>query len=320
MPTGSGYSLNSSVVVCDIDGKKVILTSAKSASSSMIYAIRTDTYNSLVTGWTTQTIKSSTLSLSQEIAVGDLNHDGKLKIVVIGVDTVYVLSNSGTLLHKAYIKDLTPYVTPVIADIDGDSDDEIIFSSILGQNKNVFALKPNLDKVLGFPVRTTFGSGYSTPCVADIDNDGKNELIVADDGWIHIWKTNGKAGNVEWGSERHDQYNTGEYQKTCAPINISANETWNTDHSFCSDLVVKSGTLTINSGATVTMGNSTTITINSGASLVIDSATLANANVHAMGGSSVTIKNNGSIKLRTNGDFNSEAGALLDMPYGGIGQ
>ena len=199
-----------------------------------------------------------------------------------------------------------------------NSDNEIIFSSTSGLNKNIYALKMDLTKVIGFPVRTTFGSGYSTPSVSDIDNDGKNELILGDNTWIHIWKTNGKSGNVEWGCDRQNQYNTGEYQKICTPINIAANETWNTNHSVCGDLILKSGTLTINSSSTLTMGNSSMIIVMFGASLVIDSGSILNANVRALAGSNVTIKNNGSIKLRTNAEFYTETGTIVDMQYGSI--
>lgn len=315
LPSGTGQTFLSSVIVCDIDndGKKEILATATSGSTGKIYTIRTDVINTLITGWNTPTITTN-----GNLSVGDLNHDGNLEIVTLGTNTVNVLSNTGSLLYSTSIVNLLPSATPIIADIDGNSDNEIIFSSTSGLNKNIFALRMDLTKVIGFPIRTTFGSGYSTPSVSDIDNDGKNELIVGDDTWIHIWKTNGKSGNVEWGCARQNQYNTGEYQKICTPINIAANETWNTNHSFCSDLIVKSGTLTINSGATLTMGNSTTITINAGASLVIDAANILNANLRAMAGSTVTIKNNGKIVLRSNAEFYTETGTNLEILYGSI--
>jgi hypothetical protein len=320
LPSGSGLTFMSSVIVCNIDNKggKEILATATSGSTGKIYAIRTDTIStdpikSLVSGWNTPTITTN-----GNISVGDLNHDGELEIVTLGTNTVNVLSNTDSLLYSTTIVNLSPSATPIIADIDGDSDDEIIFSSTNGLNKNVYALKMNLTKVMGFPIKTTFGSGYSTPCVSDIDNDGKNELIVGDNTWIEIWKTNGKAGNIEWGCDRQNQYNTGEYQTVCAPLTISSSETWSTNHEFCSDLTIKSGTLTL-TNSNLTMGNSNTITVMSGASLIIDSGNIQNANVRAMAGSSVTIKNNGSIKLRSNGEFYTETGTIVDFPNGSIG-
>ena len=135
---------------------------------------------------------------------------------------------------------------------------------------------------------------------------------------MYIWNTNGKANNVEWGSIFHNQYNTAEYQRTCNTTKITANETWNINHIFCGDLVVESGTLTINSSSTLTMGNSTTITVKSGASLIIDSGSILNANVRALAGSTVAIKNGGKIVLRSNAEFYTETGTNLEILYGSI--
>jgi hypothetical protein len=266
----------------------------------------------MVAGWNQPIINTS-----GPISVGDLNHDGKLEIVTLGTNKVTVLNNKGDTIRSLTIPNLSPAATPILADIDGDSDNEIVFGSTSGLNKNIYAFNMDLTKVLGFPLKTDL-TASGVPSISDINGDGKNEIVLGVDAWIYIWKTNGKAGNVEWGCNRQNQYNTGVYQKVCTPINIVANETWNTIHSFCGDLVVKSGTLTINSGATLTMGNLTTITIMSGASLVIDSGQILNANIRAMSGSNVTITNNGSITLRTNAEFYTETGTNLEIQYGSI--
>lgn len=62
------------------------------------------------------------------------------------------------------------------------------------------------------------------------------------------------------GSERHDQYNTGEYNSICEPTLINSNTTWNSNQSICGDLILKSGELTINNSCNVTM-NSTSMII-----------------------------------------------------------
>lgn len=60
------------------------------------------------------------------------------------------------------------------------------------------------------------------------------------------------------------------------------------------------------------------IIVMSGASLVIDSGNVLNANVRAMAGSNITIKNNGSIVLRSNGEFFTELDAIVDIQCGSI--
>ncbi len=322
--SGTGYSFKSSIIVCDIDndGKKEILTSAISSSLGKIYAIRTDT-NTMVTGWGTQTIPIPSGTLTQDLSVGDLNHDGNLEVVAIGNDIVKVWKNDGSEIKSITIKDLLPVGSAILADVDGESDDEIIFGSTSGKNFNIYGYKfgsisdPHLTKTIGFPLKTDI-TAWNIPCVSDINNDGKNELILGANNNIYIWKTKGNPDNIEWGSEYANQFNTSEYQKKCNPMSITSNETWSSNHDFCGDLIVKSGTLTISNSSNLTMGNSTTITVMSGASLVIDSGHILNANVRAMAGSTVTIRNNGSIVLRSNAEFYTETGTILEIPYGSI--
>lgn len=317
----NGYSFtNSSVAVCNIDnvGNKEIIVIATSGSNAIVYALNTDLNYSAgnISGWNQPIIISN-----GNPSIGDINHDGKLEIVTLGTNAVTVLSNTGNVLSSTDdIPYLDPYVNfSVLADVDGDSDNEIIFGSVNGNNKNIYALNPDLTKALGYPFKIPSNvTMYSTPAVADIDNDGKNELVLAVGNYILICHTNGKAGNVEWGCERYDQFNTGEYQNVCTLLNISVNETWTSTHDLCSDLNITSGnTLTI-SNSNLTMGNSTTITVQSGASLVIDSGHILNANVRALAGSNITIRNNGSITLRSNAEFYTETGTIVDMQHGSI--
>ncbi|MEI7503320.1 MAG: VCBS repeat-containing protein, partial [Paludibacter sp.] len=319
IPSGAFTFNNQSVIVCDIDndGKKEIIATAVSGATGKIYAIRTDFPNTIVANWNTPAIITD-----GSISVGDLNHDGILEIAALGSNRLNVLNNKGVLLDSIKVEGLNPVGNPIIADVDGNSGNEIIFGSALGTNQNLFGysmdfVHNNIKKVLGFPLKT-HATTFSIPCVSDINNDGKNELIAGVDNWIYIWKTNGIAGNVEWGCDWQNEYNTGEYTRNCNSVSLESSETWSSNHDFCGDLNVKSGTLTINNGSNLKMGNTSTITINSGASLIIDSGSILNANVRALAGSNVTIKNNGSIKLRTNAEFYTEKGTIVDMQYGSI--
>jgi len=322
----SDYRLRSSVIVCDIDnnGKKDILCSAlkqqadrNTPSEGKIYAIRTDIPNSLVANWVTPTISYDNDWHSQEITVGDINNDNKLEVVALGIGIVKIWNNAGSLLKSIDVPGLCPGRTaPSLADVDGNGTKEIIFGSGTYTNSKVYAFKFDGNIVTGFPI--TLDKESTSVSVADIDNDGKNELIMGSSTKIYAWKTNGLPSAIEWGSERHDQYNTGEYQTICDPTLITSNATWNANQSICGDLIVKSGTLTINSGSNITLGSSSMIIVMSGASLVIDSGHILNANIRAMAGSNVTIRNNGSITLRSNAEFYTEKGTIVDLPYGSI--
>ncbi|MFA6571682.1 MAG: hypothetical protein WCT77_10680, partial [Bacteroidota bacterium] len=304
-----------SVVVCDIDndGNKEVITTV----NNKVYAIRTDTADTMVAGWN-QPIVNTT----GQISVGDLNHDGNLEIVVLGTNTITVLDNNGDILSSLTMSNLSPVGTPIIADVDGDSDNEIIFGSTSGVNQNIYALKldftnTDLVKVLGFPLKTD-ETAYCVPSVSDLDGDGKNEIVLGVGTWIYIWKTNGIVGNVEWGCDRHDQYNTGEYLRNCNPLTIKTNEIWSSVHNLCGDLILQSGILKIDNQSELSMANTATLTVMPGATLEIDSGHILNANVRALAGSNVIIKNNGSILLRTNGEFFTETGALVEIYEGSI--
>ncbi len=320
--TLSGYRFVSSVVVCDIDndGHKEILTFAiqncTSPCNAKLFAIRYD--GTLVPGLDGNQTITTKSNWAQELAVGDLNNDGYLKVVTFANDGVKVWDHTGQLIQPISSKTLTDIATagqPILADVDGDSKAEIIYNSEI--SSNIYAYKMDGTPVLGFPLRTKTGTCGGLN-ISDVDNDGKNELIARASNKIEMWQTNGLPSKIEWGSERHDQYNTGEYYTICEPTLITTNEIWNSSQNNCGDLIVKSGTLTINNNSNITLGSSSMIIVMSGASLVVDSGHILNANVRAMSGSSVTVTNNGSITLRSNAEFYSETGTNLDFQYGSI--
>lgn len=315
IPSGLNLTFQGSPIVCNIDnvGYKEIIVAATNGSSGKLFAIRTDIRDSQINDWNPATIPTNGL-----MSVGDLNHDGKLEIVALGNNAATVLNNKGEILYsKTDFNSFTPAGNPILADLDDDSDVEILFGSAESANKNIYVYNMDLTSLSGFPVNVQ-DVAYCVPTVSDIDNDGKNEIILGVNNSIDVWRTEGNPANIEWGSERHDQYNTGEYQTICDPTLITSDATWNANQSVCGDLIVKSGTLTINSGTEITLESSSMIIVMSGASLVIDGSNVLNANIRAMAGSNVTIKNNGRIVLRSNAEFYTETGTNIEIQYGSI--
>ena len=322
----SGYRFVSSIIVCDIDsdGQKEILTfatnkvSQSSPFSVKLFAIKTN--GSLVSGLdgTPTGTVNNYWNESQEFAVGDVNNDGNLEIVTLCNNHVQIWNKNGQAINPISAKDIpevTPAQQPLLADVDGDSNIEIVYCSNV--NSNIYAIKLDGSMVLGFPLRAQSGvcGGLN---ISDVDNDGKNELLATSLNRIEMWQTNGLPSKIEWGSERHDQYNTGEYQTICDPTIINSDTTWNSSQSLCGDLILKSGTLTINNSSNISMSSSSIIIVMSGASLVIDAANVLNANIRAMAGSTVVIKNNGKIILGSNAEFYTETGTNLEILYGSI--
>ena len=319
MPAGNGWNFKNSAVVCDIDNcgeKEVLAVALNSAGQCKVYAVKLD--GTLVDGWQLPEFNNAGTVLVPGLSIGDLDRDGNLEIVAAGKDKIHVWDNLGNVIPGSPISvpiSSDEYAIPILADIDSNPDDIEI---ILGSNAapNVYAFKMNGSEVLGFPmsIRTRTRTAV---CVSDIDMDGKNELIAGVEDLINVWATEGKPENIEWGRQRYDQYNTGEYSKCLKPI-IRKNTTWDSKRVVCDDIIVESGTLTLSSTCMLTMKESSTIIVSPGAGLVIDGASILNANLKALPQSSVTLKNNAYVKLRKNGEFNIFAGATFDYQYGSI--
>ncbi len=313
------YKLCSSVIVCDIDndGDKEILTSALKTGGTEGRIVAIHHNGVVVNGWNgTQKINYPNDWQSQDISVGDLNNDGNLEVVAIGTNIMKVWDKSGTLISSTSCTNLNPgKLTPILADVDNDIDIEIIFGSF--SEGRINALNIDGTKVLGFPLSID-DALQGSPCVADVDNNGKNEIIAASGVKIYMWETNGNSKRIEWGSERHGCHNTGEYHKICPPTIITSNTTWSTNKNLCGDIIINSGTLTISSTCTVIMSDYTRIFVNSGGGLKVDGGKIMNAGINALSGSNIILKTNGYIKVSEHGEFNISAGATLDYQYGTI--
>lgn len=316
------YIFSSSPVICDLDndGEKEIIITAKNknqTSDCIVFAIKLD--GKLVPGWDgTQTFPFTWVDgfkrATNELSVGDLNHDDELEVCATGDGVLKVWNNRGELLISRKESGITGNKNaPILADVDGDSYVDIIYTC----GASICAIDRNGNTIKGFPISTddTF---TRTPCVADIDGDGKNELVAADKSNIYVWKTKGNAQIIEWGSERHDSWNTGEYRKICEPRLILSNTTWN-EGDPCGNVIVEKGTLTIPYGKNLSLTDKTSkIIIRKGGTLVVDGGKVSNANVLALPGGRVELKNGGTIQLRQKGKVAIKEGATFLNLYGSI--
>lgn len=312
------HLFNASVTVCDLegDGEKEVLTIMLNRSSKKAKIIALNAQGEEITGWKTPEMPHDDATYIPSLSVGDLNHDGHLEVVVNGEGYIGIWDCQGNEI-KVIDDPLASqnFQNPILADVDSEPDVEIIVSSTTGPY--LLAYKMDGRKVLGFPL-TVEDNVHSIPTVCDADNDGKNEIILSCNDRIHMWKTEGKPENIEWGMERHNPQNTGEYTAPCLSEHITANTVWTEDKTICGDLTVYPGNSLTIKDCTINFGSTSTLTVHPDATLEIDAATLQHISIDAKPGSSLKISGNGKIHLREGGVFETGKGTLLEMGQGEI--
>lgn len=257
----SGYHTDFPLVVADIDNDgiyEIIFISAQNTTAN-IFAIKPN--GTLLNGWNSSSHPSFILSTSVEgngsyggqfcptLSVGDINKDGYLEVVCGDNGHLYIWSHSG----GAPMTDIpiTGYTSrtekaPIIADIDNNNSDlEIIVTKTFTSpttGTDIYAYKINGQIVAGFPI--TIGEVIgNTPCIDDIDNNGKNEIIISTPAKFYVWDSDGDANNniYGWNSYRNNNLNAGIY------YNMAGGSTYDEALEYNNDIYLQNITVTTNS-------------------------------------------------------------------------
>jgi hypothetical protein len=159
-----------------------------------VFAQKTDSYAQV---WD----KSITSEQFGSPAVGDVSGDGKPDVVAGYPDgTVYVWdATTGARLYKRYVGPGAVQSSPNLVDLNGDGRLDILVATTNGPSPkttggNVVAF--DLTGKTLFSKRTGDGvhpaGNFATPQAADIDHDGKLEVIETSwDHHLHVWKQSG---------------------------------------------------------------------------------------------------------------------------------
>ncbi len=112
-------------------------------------------------------------------AIGDVNNDANLEIILSSQDgTVIILDDSGEILQDSGIVSTgTPLSSPTLADLDGDN----LLDIVLTGGGKIFAYHYNGVSLTDFPImfdREFEDMSYPEPILADLNGDGKAEIIV----------------------------------------------------------------------------------------------------------------------------------------------
>ncbi len=288
---GSNYLTNpvfptgrvSSPVIVDIDNDgdfEIVFVSATTNYDAYVYVMHHT--GSLDANWNTashyiQIYHNTYKGMTPPPAVGDIDNDSYIEIVVIGKDTVKIWNHDGTLMQAFKTESLTLNTTPILADVDEDDDIEIIFDGI----DKIHGYNIDGSKIIGWPLKKK--EGEAEPIVSDVDNDGLNEVVAASgDVLFYVWETKGDADKIEWGNYRSDNYNSGVYYNYCL-YDTNYNITINTGENVeWYDVKKLKGNLIIEDSAKLTIKNIVSLTedgeiiVKQGGELIVDGGTITN--------------------------------------------
>ncbi len=150
-------------------------------------------------GWPRQTISTGGISgIYSSPAVGDINGDNAVEIVVGTYgQRVYAWTYTGQMLPGwPFNNEDTVWSSPALADIDWDGVKEVVIGADSTGGPNwpytpgglLYVLDEDASVLPGFP-KVTPEVTWSSPAVADIDGDGRYEIIV---GTGHYYTAIGK--------------------------------------------------------------------------------------------------------------------------------
>jgi gliding motility-associated-like protein len=185
---GAWYEIGDMITVgdFDLDGKTDI---AKASSSSSIGVLM----NTIASGGT---ITSSSFSSAgtfavgsgaYEIASGDIDGDGKLDLVSIGLNNFSILRNTssvGSISFATKVDISSSYQYRIkLADVDGDGKIDVLTGSNYGSNFNVYLNTSSVGSISFNPTPVVIsggglgGSRHFT--VGDVNMDGKMDVVCA---------------------------------------------------------------------------------------------------------------------------------------------
>jgi hypothetical protein len=148
-----------------------------------------------------------------------LDGDNKLDVIACtsrktGTDSasVYVFSESGVVRPGWPRRAAADFKgSPVVGDIDGDLQAEIVVGSSDGK---IYAWKKDGTRVHGWPRDLTYEFS-STPELCDLDKDGGVDILISGyDGMVHAFDIGApySKGTMEWPKAHHDNCNSNLYR------------------------------------------------------------------------------------------------------------
>ncbi|MCP3884273.1 MAG: VCBS repeat-containing protein, partial [Propionibacteriaceae bacterium] len=169
--TGRTYSRESPIVF-DLDGdgsQEIIRMAAGVYPDEMLHVWRED--GTPYPGWP----RLLDGTLHQDAAVGDVDNDGYGEIAAVSANYLSLFTHDGQMM-PGWPQNLPSWLgPPALCDLDGDGDLEIV---VPDQKETVYAWHHDGTSVSGWPVSGLSDDYIGSIAVADINRDGKWEVLV----------------------------------------------------------------------------------------------------------------------------------------------
>ena len=199
-PIVHGYNTRTPVLAdLNNDGAMEIITNKRATPGiNEVWVYKGD--GTVFSGWP----KSMTSVPASSAAVGDITNDGVPEIVMEAYNSIYVWKANGDSVPGFPFNlpngDVNSYSSPVLVNVDGDPEREIIFGSHSTTSGGfVYILENNGSIKPGWPKTTTHWV-YSPPAVGYVDGDNILDVVIGDQvgsgspaNFVYAWNVNGTA-------------------------------------------------------------------------------------------------------------------------------
>ncbi|SRX54709.1 T9SS type A sorting domain-containing protein [Aequorivita sp. CIP111184] len=176
----SNHWMLNAPAVADLDGDGTldIITGERVASAQgFVHAIKMDG-TPINANWPVEIAATPAFTPS----IADMDHDGSLDVVIAASSAgMYIFDNQGQVFSGFPVFDPMvnySYQSPILADLDGDDDLEIIGSNH-GDSPGFYVMEHDGTYKAGWPIALG-GWTYSPPTVLDVDEDGTFEIFMSD--------------------------------------------------------------------------------------------------------------------------------------------